>query len=231
MDALVVVQGDAELLHVVEALGAPRRLPRRLHRGEQQRDQDGDDRDDDQQLDQGESRGLVAVRSMRFCTGGVSSGGVRPRPSWPLAGFGEGTGRRRRVCDRPGMGRRTGGGWPGSPLRIRPRRPDAGARPARRRTPSSIDQRHAGCAAGMTRRRGWSRVVLMTNPALWTCHRPRRPHGGEGRAPPSPRSGDRTSGSARGRGRRRLRLPRTHIFYQEGRRVSKVERARSLDVA
>ena len=52
--ALVVVQGQADLLEVVDALDAAGGLARRLHGGQQQRDQDRDDRDDDQQLDQRE---------------------------------------------------------------------------------------------------------------------------------------------------------------------------------
>ena len=50
---LVVVQGDAELLEVVRARGAPGGLAGRLHRRQGERDQDRDDRDRDQQLDQG----------------------------------------------------------------------------------------------------------------------------------------------------------------------------------
>ena len=53
--ALVVVQGQADLLQVVRALGAAGRLAGRLHGGQQQGDQDGDDGDHDQQLDQRES--------------------------------------------------------------------------------------------------------------------------------------------------------------------------------
>src|SRR5262249_20535291 len=52
---LVVVQGEADLLQVVHALGPPGRFPGRLHRREQQGDEDGDDGDDDQQLNEGEA--------------------------------------------------------------------------------------------------------------------------------------------------------------------------------
>ena len=45
---VVVVHRQPDLLEVVDALCAARRLPRRLHGGEQQRDQDRDDGDDDQ---------------------------------------------------------------------------------------------------------------------------------------------------------------------------------------
>ena len=52
---VVVVQRQTDLLHVVDALTAARRLPRRLHRRQEQGDQDRDDRNDDQQLDQRET--------------------------------------------------------------------------------------------------------------------------------------------------------------------------------
>ena len=52
---MVVVQGQADLLEVVGALDAPRRLAGRLDGRQQQGDQDRDDRDDDQQLDQREA--------------------------------------------------------------------------------------------------------------------------------------------------------------------------------
>ena len=60
----VVVQGQADLLEVVDALDAPGRLARRLHGGQEQGDQHRDDRDDDQQLDQGEG-GTLAANSHR----------------------------------------------------------------------------------------------------------------------------------------------------------------------
>ena len=53
--ALVVHEGQADLLQVVGALGAPGGLARGLDGGQQQGDQDGDDGDDDQQLDQREA--------------------------------------------------------------------------------------------------------------------------------------------------------------------------------
>ena len=55
VDVVEVVQGDAELLQVVDALRAAGRLARRLHGRQQQGDQDGDDRDHHQQLDQRET--------------------------------------------------------------------------------------------------------------------------------------------------------------------------------
>jgi hypothetical protein len=55
---MVVVQREADLLDVVGALRAPRRLPRRLDGGQQQGDQDNDDRDHHQQLDQRETGSL-----------------------------------------------------------------------------------------------------------------------------------------------------------------------------
>ena len=60
---VVVVQRQADLLQVVDALGAAGGLAGRLHGGQQQADQDPDDRDDHQQLDQRESALLVGVGS------------------------------------------------------------------------------------------------------------------------------------------------------------------------
>ena len=54
VDVVVVVQGQAELLQVVDALAPPGGLAGGLHGGQQQGDQDGDDGDDDQQLDERE---------------------------------------------------------------------------------------------------------------------------------------------------------------------------------
>src|SRR5262245_45421849 len=51
---LVVVEGEAELLEVVGATHARRRLADLLNSGEKQADQDRDDGDHDQELDQGE---------------------------------------------------------------------------------------------------------------------------------------------------------------------------------
>ncbi len=53
--ALVVGDGQAELLEVVGALGAAGGLAGALHGRQQQGDQHGDDRDDDQKLDQSET--------------------------------------------------------------------------------------------------------------------------------------------------------------------------------
>ncbi len=49
------MQGQADLLQVVDALRPPGRLAGGLDGGQEQGDQDGDDRDDDQQLDQREA--------------------------------------------------------------------------------------------------------------------------------------------------------------------------------
>ena len=54
--ALEVEDAQADLLEVVDALGAAGGLAGRLHRRQQQADQHGDDRDHHQQLDQGEAR-------------------------------------------------------------------------------------------------------------------------------------------------------------------------------
>jgi hypothetical protein len=52
---VVVVHPQADLLHVVGALGAAGRLPRRLHGGQEQRDQHCNDGNHDQELDQREA--------------------------------------------------------------------------------------------------------------------------------------------------------------------------------
>src|SRR5262249_44729402 len=77
--ALVVVEGEADLLEVVHALGTPGRFPGRLDRREQKCDEDGDDGDDDQKLDEREAAGADTpltcgranhggtLRGERFC--------------------------------------------------------------------------------------------------------------------------------------------------------------------
>ena len=52
---MVVVDGQADLLEVVDALRPPGRLAGRLHGGQQQGDQDRDDRDHHQELDEREA--------------------------------------------------------------------------------------------------------------------------------------------------------------------------------
>lgn len=52
VDVMIVVQGQADLLEVVDALHPTGRLAHGLDGRQQQGDQHGDDRDDDQQLDQ-----------------------------------------------------------------------------------------------------------------------------------------------------------------------------------
>jgi len=49
------MDGQADLLELVRALGACGGLPDLLHRRQQEADEDGDDGDDDEQLDQGEA--------------------------------------------------------------------------------------------------------------------------------------------------------------------------------
>ena len=65
---VVVVDRQAELLQVVDALGPPGGLAGRLDGGQQQGDQDGDDRDDHQQLDQREraTRRVFMAVTRRF---------------------------------------------------------------------------------------------------------------------------------------------------------------------
>src|SRR5579883_344048 len=56
---MIVVQPQPDLLEVVDALGAPRRLAGRLDRGQEQGNQDGDDRNDDQEFDQRETAAVA----------------------------------------------------------------------------------------------------------------------------------------------------------------------------
>ena len=63
---VVVVDGQAELLEVVDALRPPGRLARRLDGGQQQGDQDRDDRDHHQQLDQREGSSRATSRHGAF---------------------------------------------------------------------------------------------------------------------------------------------------------------------
>ena len=79
VDDVVVVQGEADLLEVVDALRPPRRLPRRLNRRQQQGDQDGNDRDDDQQFDQSEAAS--------YHRNSPSAPGQQPRSPGNLPGF------------------------------------------------------------------------------------------------------------------------------------------------
>ena len=58
MRAFVVVQGQADLLEVVDALGTPGGFAGRLDGGQQQGDQDADDADDHEQFDQSEGTSL-----------------------------------------------------------------------------------------------------------------------------------------------------------------------------
>jgi len=70
------VQGQADLLEVVDALRPPGRLACGLDRRQQQRDQDGDDGDDHQQLDQGEAGALTPAHgnSSGSAAGGPEGG-------------------------------------------------------------------------------------------------------------------------------------------------------------
>ena len=71
---------EADLLEVVDALGAAGRLAGRLDGGQQQGDQDGDDRDDDQELDQGETpSGASDALLQRVMGGGLREVMLRGR--------------------------------------------------------------------------------------------------------------------------------------------------------
>ena len=65
MGAFVIHDGQADLLEVVDALGAAGGLAGRLHGGEQQGDENSDDRDDDQELDQSESTAMMHGKNLR----------------------------------------------------------------------------------------------------------------------------------------------------------------------
>ena len=58
---MIVVQGDAQLMQIVAALGAAAGLTGRLHRGQQERGQNADDGNYDQELDQREPTALKAA--------------------------------------------------------------------------------------------------------------------------------------------------------------------------
>jgi hypothetical protein len=55
MQITELMQCQADLPHVIEALRPPRRFSPRLHRGKQQRNQHADNRDNNQQLDKRET--------------------------------------------------------------------------------------------------------------------------------------------------------------------------------
>ncbi len=65
---------QANLLELIGALGAPRRLAGRLHRRQEQPDQDRDDRDHDQELDQGKGARVEFIGLV-----------LRHRSHWPSA--------------------------------------------------------------------------------------------------------------------------------------------------
>ena len=62
---MVTVQGDSDLLEIVDALHPPRGFTSRLDRREKQRDQHGDDRDHDRKLDQGNAATLLQERALQ----------------------------------------------------------------------------------------------------------------------------------------------------------------------
>ena len=78
---VVAVQGQADLLQVVDALGPPRRLACGLDGGQEQGDQDADDRDDHQELDQREGRAASAGGRCGRATARVLSGAMELRPA------------------------------------------------------------------------------------------------------------------------------------------------------
>jgi len=61
MGVVVVVQREAKLFQIVQALRPPSRFAHMLHRRQQQRHKDADDRNRDQQLDERET----VVRALR----------------------------------------------------------------------------------------------------------------------------------------------------------------------
>src|SRR5262249_12074145 len=77
---VVGVQGDADLLEVVLALGAGGGFADLLDGGQQQADQDGDDGDHDQQFDEGEGSAAPHGRSPFGSRRGV---GPVPQPGRP----------------------------------------------------------------------------------------------------------------------------------------------------
>ena len=87
---VVAVEGNTNLLEVVDALDPPGGLAGRLHRRQEQRDQHGDDRDDDQELDEGEGAAGLSGRG---------TGGSFPGPG--RIGLAERRGRPARNARRP----------------------------------------------------------------------------------------------------------------------------------
>jgi hypothetical protein len=81
----VVIVGhcDADLVQVVGALRAPRRLARGLHRRQQDRHEHADDRDHDQQLDQRKS--MSAIHGCPISRSGFKPVGDCPHFSVPVA--------------------------------------------------------------------------------------------------------------------------------------------------
>src|SRR5262245_41359545 len=98
------MSGEADLLEVVDALGASGCLADLLDRGEEQADQDGDDRDHHQQLDQGEAAPMQrrrrtgahgSIPGMRYGHGPATASSANPAIIWsdgsqspPWAGLG-----------------------------------------------------------------------------------------------------------------------------------------------
>src|SRR5262249_29264007 len=126
MGRLIVVDGQAELFEVVDALGAPGRLARRLDGREQQGDQYRNNCDDDQELDQGETTSSLPHRRTSLLDR-VAAGSERSAPA--RRGPPPGTSRAR--APRPPG--RTPGTW-GRPSSYRPDpllNPDPLARPTR----------------------------------------------------------------------------------------------------
>jgi len=74
VDIMIVVQGQPELLHVVETPDPIASLANSLHRRQQQSDQDADNGDHDQQLDERKASGdkgtAYCVRGSLYLAGG-----------------------------------------------------------------------------------------------------------------------------------------------------------------
>ena len=86
MALVVVVDGQADLLQVVDALRAPGGLAGRLHGGQEQADQDGDDGDDDEQFDEREAVRVRGARAAMMERHEILLDGRAPPPRRPMGG-------------------------------------------------------------------------------------------------------------------------------------------------
>ena len=195
---VVVVQGDADLLEVVGALGPAGRLAGRLDGRQQQGDQHADDGDDHQQLDQGEATAGQDASGEAPWKGGTQYGPTGTADRWPSIPRGRedfvpdhsgpwthGTRGVPRASARPGAGGRGGASGP--------RRPIGAGWEGFGVQPGGRDRRNRPAATGSRRARGECRAALPEGPEGVDGGRPgcrrKGPHSGRGRRPGTSRRG------------------------------------------